>query len=129
MLRWFGPVGLLGLAGCGLLENAVDRKTIACDLRSSTLSPQPYCQEWQDTISSPGSNTTPMATCATLGAEFIDGPCPAEGILAGCFLGNLGDGSRSVWWYYESEAEGFLTEDDVRAECVDEEGEFEPFEG
>lgn len=122
-------LGLLGLAGCGLLDDAVARKTIACDLRTSTLTAQPYCQEWQDTIDSVGSNTTPLATCASLGAEFIDGPCPTEGILGGCFIGTLGDGARSIWWYYASEAEGFLTEDDVRAECVEEDAEFEPFEG
>lgn len=121
--------GVLGLAGCGLIDGAVAKHTIACDLRTSTLSPQPYCQEWQDTIDAVGSETTPAATCASLGAEFLDGPCPTDGILAGCFMGRLGDGSRSVWWYYASEEEGLLTEDDVRAECEEEEGEFEPFAG
>ena len=109
---WF-----LLLVGCDLLGSVVERGVGHCDLRESSVSAQPYCQEWRGLIESAGSDATPTAVCASLDSPYEAAECPeADLIVAGCFIGKLGDGSGSYHWYYSS-AEAPLTVDDVRADC------------
>ena len=61
---------LVLLAGCDLLGSVVERGVGHCDLRESTVSAQPYCQEWRGLLESAGSDTTPTTVCASLDAPF-----------------------------------------------------------
>ena len=100
------------IAGAGL-----PRIVAHCDLREASVSPQAYCQEWRGLITTPGSNTSFIGTCAGLGSTYEETECPdTDTIIGGCFVGKLGDGSGSYWWYYSS-ADDPMTADDVRAEC------------
>ncbi len=108
---------LLAGLGCDLLGSVVDHGVGHCDLRESTVTAQPFCQEWRGLIEATGSDTTQLALCETLGSEFVATECPAtDTIVAGCFVGKLGDGSGSYQWYYSTE-EAPLTADDVLSEC------------
>lgn len=107
------------LGGCLLDLVDLDRVTLACDLRAPDgLEPADYCQEWRGLISSPGSQTTPRAVCASLGAEFIEGGCPSEGVIGGCYTGDQGDGAMNIWWFYDTDADGEpFTREDLEREC------------
>ena len=109
------------LTGClaDLLGDAVDRTTLACDLRDpDSIEPRDYCQEWRCVIDSPGSDTTPRALCASMGAAFHEGGCPSEGIIAGCYTGDQGDGGQNIWWFYDTTWDGQpATLEDAEAEC------------
>ena len=115
------------LSGCGLLEQAVDAAPTAdrinahCDLREAS-DPVPYCQEWRGLLKSPGSDVTPRAVCGAMSVEYIETPCPTEGIIAGCYVGELGDGSKSYWWFYPEE--GIQTAADVEQRCMSKDVEF-----
>ena len=106
----------------GCLDELADRAGIervarGCDIRTSQLEARPYCQEWRGLLKSPSSDVTPRAVCNTLGADFLEGPCPSQGIIAGCYIGELGDGSKSYHWYYPSEEKNIMTADDVKRAC------------
>ena len=101
-LWWVLVVPLLGV--CLAEVFGLDRTIKACDLREAGLEPRNYCNEWRGLVDSVGSDVGPVAICEGLQADLIDGPCP-EGIVAGCFIGTLGDGSEAYWWYYSSDAE------------------------
>lgn len=105
---------LVLLSSCGLLDN-LDRVVGHCDLRVG-FDPLTYCQEWRGMIKQP-VYTTAEGVCAALGTDFDLTECPDRGdIVAGCFIGKLGDGAGSYHWYYSSEEEP-LTAEDVREDC------------
>lgn len=83
--------------------------TTSCDFRDGSVNgPEPRCQE----RSGLQGGATFKATCEGLGAEGIDGSCPADGIVLGCEIG-----PDVVDWYYAPR-----TEDEIKADCADEGG-------
>jgi hypothetical protein len=67
-------------------------------------------------VKGPGSDVTPTNVCNSINGDFAKRPCPdSADIVAGCFIGELGDGSKSYWWYYRSDA--IETKADVRQKC------------
>lgn len=100
--------------GCDLVD--LDRVVGHCDLRVG-FDPLEYCQEWRGMIEQP-VYTTAEGVCGTMGSDFVLTTCPdQEDIVAGCFIGKLGDGSGSYWWYYATEENPDLTAEEVRADC------------
>lgn len=106
-------------SGCLVDLFGLDTTTVSCDLRTAGLEPREYCQEWRELLDNPGSVGGAEAICATLQADFAETPCPEpERIVGGCFIGVLGDGSESYWWFYDVDLDGnAVTADDVRADC------------
>jgi hypothetical protein len=102
------------LASCGLLDD-LDRVVAHCDLRVG-IEPRDYCQEWRGMLKQP-VYATPEGVCGALGTDFVLDECPDQAdIVGGCFIGKLGDGSGSYWWFYTSD-EAPLTAEDVRQGC------------
>lgn len=98
----------------------VDHVDGHCDLRIG-LEPRGYCQEWRSLLDAPGSDITAIGVCSALGTDYVETTCvDEERIVAGCFIGTLGDGSESYWWFYDVDEDGnAVSEDDVRQECDD----------
>lgn len=106
---------LLAFSACDLLP--VDRITAHCDLRTG-MDPRGYCQEWRDMADTRG-NIVAVGLCETMGTEFVEAPCVDEDhIVAGCYIGRLGDGSESYWWFYDEDEDGNpVTIEDVQQSC------------
>ncbi len=105
---------LILLSACDLIEVDVGRIAAHCDLRES-IEPRDYCQEWRGLLDTPGSDVTATATCESLQSDFQKTECPdTDDIVGGCYIGDLGDGSSSYWWYYGSQG---LSAEDVQLGC------------
>lgn len=115
MFRTFALLISLGTCAQGLPVDHIDGH---CDLRVG-IEPRGYCQEWRSLLDAPGSDTSIRGVCAALGTQYVDTVCPdTDDIIGGCYLGELGDGSESYWWYYAIDGDGEpQTEVQVRAEC------------
>jgi len=99
------------------IESRLERGGGHYDLRAATPEAGEYCQEWRGGIVSPGSDVTPKALCSALGTSYQATQCPeTDQVVAGCYIGKLGDGSASYHWYY-STAEAPLTAEAVKAKC------------
>lgn len=108
---------LLSVGSCGDLIPG-ERITAHCDLRVG-MDPVGYCQEWRGLLSAPGSNITAIGVCEALGTSYVETSCvDEEHIVAGCYIGELGDGSESYWWFYDVDEDGNEVDvEDVRREC------------
>lgn len=103
---------LLILGACDLVDTP--RVVAHCDLRDGT-DPRDYCQEWRGLLDVPSSDVTPTALCESMGIDYTKTECPEpDDIVGGCYIGDLGDGSSSYWWFYGSQG---LTTEDVQMEC------------
>ena len=84
--------GAVVLSGCGAFGGSS-----FCDFRQgSSNGPEPRCQERVNTISA----EVFKGACTAAGGMPSSGTCPREGVVAGCFIGTQGDGSKVNDWYY-----------------------------
>ena len=78
--------GAVVLSGCGAFGGSS-----FCDFRQgSSNGPEPRCQERVNTISA----EVFKGACTAAGGIPSSGTCPREGVVAGCFIGTQGDGSK-----------------------------------
>lgn len=90
-------LALLPLSGC------LGGGTIACDFRDDDGD---RCQERSGIQAA--NPPAFQATCEASTGSYIDGPCPREGIVAGCDTGS----GEVIDWYYAP-----TTEAEVMATC------------
>ncbi|MCY1081499.1 hypothetical protein [Archangium lansingense] len=115
-------VASLGLLGCGALVDltGIETSSAHCDFRQSGPNGrEDRCQERVEVIK--GGIEPFKGLCTSIGAVAGDGPCPREGVVGGCFIGEQGDGSDVNDWYYAP-----MTREDVRGKCTSREPFLEP---
>ncbi len=96
--------GAVVLSGCGAFGGSS-----FCDFRQgSSNGPEPRCQQRVNTISA----EVFKGACTAAGGMPSSGTCPREGVVAGCFIGTQGDGSKVNDWYCAPK-----TRADVMSEC------------
>ena len=83
-----------------LLSGCFGDAVIACDFRER----QSRCQERHGTQAA--NPPAFEALCGTSNGDYIDGPCPTAGVVAGCEMGDVID------WYYAPR-----TREDVVSSC------------
>lgn len=104
---------LFVLTGCG------DGATYHCDFQTAE-DPEARCQERQARVVGSGAITSEafIQTCELVQGSGADGPCPSEGIVAGCDITAPGSGETVVDWYYAPE-----TRESVEADCASDGGD------
>lgn len=108
-----GSLLLLFGIGCG------GGATYHCDFRASE-DPEPRCQERTARVAGAGAVTSEafMRTCELVQGDGGDGPCPVDGIVAGCDITVGVGGETVVDWFYAP-----TTSEQVTASCDDDGGE------
>ncbi len=115
-------IASLGLLGCGALVDLAGIETTSahCDFRQSGPNGrEERCQERVQVIKEGAESF--KSFCAALGAVAGDGPCPREGVVGGCFIGEQGDGSDVNDWYYAP-----MNREEAQRECSSREPFLEP---
>jgi hypothetical protein len=86
----------LGLGAASLSSACGVEGAVGCDFREGGANgAEDRCQE-RSGLGAPVFS----AACETLQGTVVEGGCPREGIVVGCQVGEEGDGTPVIDWYY-----------------------------